>query len=886
MVRDGLYPYDGEMRLAFLLLLSASAVAQDAPPRFLGARGCRDCHATASIGDQYGIWRRSAHARAFETLRTEAARRIARSLEIEDPSTDARCVKCHVTAWDAPPERKVYGFRAADGVSCESCHGPGEGYAPREVMIDPEESRRQGLLVPDRDACVRCHNAESPTYRPFDYEKALAAIAHPVPERFEWDRAIAWERDYEAGLARAQREDRPMLVDFHPGVGCPRCDEMKAVYEAAEVVDAARGFVCVRVEAPTKSQLLRHGLSDCATRVMFPDGRIAKDLYGAVPPGLLAHVLRRVEQARMGFPLDDADPKAAEAREVWELIKTQGPRMIDYVARRCVEIGRACEPLLLTEIWNPDSPLRIGCLSILGHVEGAERRGGRAIDPSPGVDPFWDLLAFAYDPVTDLRATAVEGLARIGDPRAGVPLARYATNDVDPRVVTASFRALAAARDPASIPWLVQRAFEVHCNNPRCPVPIDAVVAIGAIGDPAATEGLVACLEERPDLAPAVLCALADVRSPRAAEIALRVLDDRAQSFAARNEAVFTVARSRDERAWAAMLANLADPNVEIRAGICEATGELAIAAGIDPMRRVVDTDPHEVPRAYAAWALGRCAAQVPERKGEVAERLVTLLEDPSPLVRVQTLRALVGLGRDDLAFLLRDALTDNSSWRVEDRKSLTLAAETLAERKDMLAVPLLVGLLDERDLDTSRVAAACLERFTGEALGHPGEVPLHLPRVIFGGAGSEVIRLERRRILDVVRLLIPKWRAWAEGHAWAPRPIEADVSAARRVVGEGPARESHLWIRVKVDAPVLRIGIRAKDAAQPVLDRVVIAGSVVQTPHGEGWEARALPSPHRADGALWFRWTGALRMGVEDARPLLVRIATDRGTAEIEVPP
>ena len=877
------------MRVALVVFLLASvAMGEDAPPKFLGTRGCRDCHSTASIGDQHGVWKRSAHARAFETLRGDAARRVAKPLGIDDPSADARCLKCHVTAWDAPAERKVYGLRAADGVSCESCHGPGERYAPREVMIDKDESRRQGLLMPDKDACLRCHNQESPTYRELDYEKALAAIAHPVPERFEWDKAIAWEADYEAGLSRAQREDRPMLVDFHPGVGCPRCGEMKGVYEAPEVVEAARNFVCVRVEAPTKSQLLQHGLSDCATRVVFPDGRIAKDLYGAVPSGLLAHVLKRVTQARKGFTLDEADPKAAEAREVWEMIRTQGPRMIEYVARQFVEIGRPCEPLLLAEIWDPDSSLRNGCLQILGHVEAAERKAGRAPDPAPGVDPFWDLLAFAYDPVNDLRVAAVEGLARVADPRAGAPLARYGTNDVDARVVTAAFRAIAASKGAEALPWLLSRAFEPHCTDPRCPVPIDAIVAIGAIGDPAATEGLIAVLAERPDLAPAILCALADVGSPRAVEVALGVLADRGQPFAARNEAVFTVAGSPflDVEAWAALLPHLADPNIEIRGGICEATGELMIEEGIDPMIGVVERDPHEVPRAYAAWALGRCAISEPEREREVSERLLDLIEDPSTIVRVQTLRALVGLDRDDLAFLLRDALTDNTSWNVEDRKSLTLAAETLVERKDALAVPLLVAILDERDLDTSRVAAACLESLTGEAQGHAGEVPLHLPRVIFGGAGSETIRIERKRILDVVRLVIPKWKAWAEKQTWEPRVIKAGVSSSRLDVGDGPAREAHCWIRVESGARVSRVTLSEKDGVEARRDWIVITALLPLLAHEKGWEARDLPSPHREGGAVWLRWSAGVRLQAEAPGPLIVRVATDQGTVEIEVAP
>lgn len=877
-----LAPNNEGVRVVASLLLLAVAACAEAPPRFLGTRGCRDCHSTATVGDQVGAWKRSAHARAFESLTTEAARRVAAPLGVDDPSTDARCTKCHVTAWDVPATRKVYGFRARDGVSCESCHGPGERYAPREVMTDREEAKRQGLELPSKEACLRCHNAESPTFKGFDYEKALAAIAHPVPKQVEWDKAIAWEADYDAGLSRARREDRPVLVDFHPGIGCPRCSEMKSVYEDPDLVRAAQGFVCVRVEAPTKAQLLAHGLSDCATRIVLPDGRIAKDLYGAVPPALLTHVLLRIAQWKKGFALDPADPQSAQAKEVWGMLASQGGSVMEFIAREFVKIGRPCEPILLAEIWNPDSPYRNACLQILGHVEASERRAGRMPDPAPGVDPMWDLLAFLYDPNGDLRLIAVEGLGRIGDPRAGVPLARYATNDIDVRVITEAFRALAAVKDPASLPWLLQRAFEPHCSDPRCPIPIDALVAIGSVGDPAATDGLLAGLAERPDLAPAVLGALADVKSPKAVETALRILADRGQSFAARNEAVFTVARSGDAKGWEGLLPFLSDPNVEIRGGICEATGEMRMVLGIDPMLRAIREDPSEVVRAYAAWAIGRCFGGLPARDAEIVATLEGLLVDASPLVRVQATRALVGTGRDDLAFLLRDALRDHETWNTEDRKALTLAAETLAERKDPAAVPLLVAILDERDLDTTRVAAACLERITGEAQGHAGEVPLELSRTIFAGAGSEAVRIERKRILDIVRMIIPKWQKWLAGQpAVAPVPDDLEAAIFAKGLGGGPARESHRWLRLKCAAQAMRVIARAGDAAEPSIDRIVLVGALPEAKHDDGWEGRDLPSPHRAEGAVWLRLSGEVRIGDAPVTPVHLRVATEAWTAE-----
>jgi hypothetical protein len=144
------------MRLWFLwaalAVLPASAIAAD----FVGAESCKACHPEA-----FAAWRTSKHARAFETLSSQQ-------------KDDARCASCH--APDLRDQKVV-------GVTCEACHGGGQYYSPRYVMKDPELSRLVGLVDPSERQCRSCHDASSPSLRPFEFVEKLKLIDHWSEER-------------------------------------------------------------------------------------------------------------------------------------------------------------------------------------------------------------------------------------------------------------------------------------------------------------------------------------------------------------------------------------------------------------------------------------------------------------------------------------------------------------------------------------------------------------------------------------------------------------------------------------------------------------------------------------------------------------------------------
>jgi hypothetical protein len=165
-----------------LLLGMTQNVAAD--HEIIGAPKCKGCH-KAKTGDQWKIWTESAHARAFETLASEAARKIASDQGLGNPQAEEACLKCHATKASLGAGAVVSGkakYADSEGVGCESCHGPGSDYKPRKIMDDPEAARAAGLVMTKTaDGCTHCHNEQSPTFKGFDFEARWADIAHPVP---------------------------------------------------------------------------------------------------------------------------------------------------------------------------------------------------------------------------------------------------------------------------------------------------------------------------------------------------------------------------------------------------------------------------------------------------------------------------------------------------------------------------------------------------------------------------------------------------------------------------------------------------------------------------------------------------------------------------------
>lgn len=183
-------------RSVILLLLSGSALAAaplpaEAPGKSLGTVTCASslCHGSITewtgsnvLQTEYVTWsRHDAHARAYAVLREEPSQAMAKRLGLKVPAHEAKeCLDCH--AHNVPVEQRGERFDLADGVSCEACHGPSEGWV--STHVEPGASHAGNLahgLYPAEQPraraqlCLSCHSGNADRF----VSHRLMAAGHP-----------------------------------------------------------------------------------------------------------------------------------------------------------------------------------------------------------------------------------------------------------------------------------------------------------------------------------------------------------------------------------------------------------------------------------------------------------------------------------------------------------------------------------------------------------------------------------------------------------------------------------------------------------------------------------------------------------------------------------
>ena len=186
------------MTLAFIWTHPCLAADQvwDAD-KLISNKLCEICHKKPESGDQFSIWTKGPHAHAFERLASDEAKKVAAKLGIADPQKSGRCLSCHSTAYGFTEKVVSKKVKVEDGVSCQSCHGPGADYKSKDKHgKNPAEAyAKLGLIKSTEQSCRKCHNASSPTHdmtrytkadgtkTDFDFVQALKKIAHPKPKK-------------------------------------------------------------------------------------------------------------------------------------------------------------------------------------------------------------------------------------------------------------------------------------------------------------------------------------------------------------------------------------------------------------------------------------------------------------------------------------------------------------------------------------------------------------------------------------------------------------------------------------------------------------------------------------------------------------------------------
>ena len=134
---------------------------------YVGTAACAPCHSS-----EHELWRESAHAAAFDTLRRRGE------------AQNANCQACHTTGF-GESSGWPGGGEALLGVGCESCHGPGG----RHVA---QGARRQGTilrLTEKCDSCVilqicgACHDEANDPGFEFELEEKLELVRHGFRDR-------------------------------------------------------------------------------------------------------------------------------------------------------------------------------------------------------------------------------------------------------------------------------------------------------------------------------------------------------------------------------------------------------------------------------------------------------------------------------------------------------------------------------------------------------------------------------------------------------------------------------------------------------------------------------------------------------------------------------
>jgi len=146
---------------------------------YVGSKKCKMCHIK-----EYKSWEATSMANAYGVLapgeRSEA-KTTAGLDPAHDYTSDATCLKCHVTGYgEAGGFTDISSTPDLAGVGCEVCHGPGGTYIkPEHMSLKNKEYKKADLVavgLVDRvteEQRRGCHNADSPFVGPdyvFDFE--------------------------------------------------------------------------------------------------------------------------------------------------------------------------------------------------------------------------------------------------------------------------------------------------------------------------------------------------------------------------------------------------------------------------------------------------------------------------------------------------------------------------------------------------------------------------------------------------------------------------------------------------------------------------------------------------------------------------------------------
>jgi len=186
-------------RLALVLswFFAASAIPgfsagdKSEPVKYIGPGSCAatSCHGSVKpvagsriLQNEYSIWiLQDKHSRAYQALAGDVGERMARILKLGAKAEESpKCLVCH--ALYTTTEQRGRPFEIAEGVSCESCHGPASAWLGPHTTRDwpHEKSVALGMrdtrnVVHRSGLCLECHLGTREKF--VDHE--MIAAGHP-----------------------------------------------------------------------------------------------------------------------------------------------------------------------------------------------------------------------------------------------------------------------------------------------------------------------------------------------------------------------------------------------------------------------------------------------------------------------------------------------------------------------------------------------------------------------------------------------------------------------------------------------------------------------------------------------------------------------------------
>jgi len=177
----------------FLCMVAGDSAATDTPEpiKYIGPGSCAatSCHGSVKpiagsriLQNEYSTWiLQDKHSRAYQALTGDVGERMARILKVGSKAEEApKCLVCHTLYTTA--EQRGRSFEIAEGVSCESCHGPASAWLGPHTTRDWPHDKSLTLGMQDtRDVihrtqkCLECHLGTKEKF--VDHE--MIAAGHP-----------------------------------------------------------------------------------------------------------------------------------------------------------------------------------------------------------------------------------------------------------------------------------------------------------------------------------------------------------------------------------------------------------------------------------------------------------------------------------------------------------------------------------------------------------------------------------------------------------------------------------------------------------------------------------------------------------------------------------